>query len=305
MSAGNHAQGVAFHAQRLGLRAVIVMPRFTPGVKVERTRGFCAEVILHGETLDEARNYAVDMAEREQLTFVHPYDDEAIVAGQGTVAIEMLREVPDLDSLIIAVGGGGLIAGMATVAKALRPQIEVVGVQTARFPAMVNAIKGTSYPQGSSSIAEGKGTTHMTIVDRDGNTVVMTTTIESSMGSFRFTNGFLLNNQLTDFSVLPSDATGIISNRIQGNKRPRSSMAPTLVFKMNADGTMGDFLMGTGSPGGSTIIQYVTKTVVGDLAALVDESLPGWVDANVDFATAWDAMMPPSSRRLPQTAVEL
>ena len=155
MSAGNHAQGVAYHAQRLGLRAVIVMPRFTPGVKVERTRGFCAEVILHGETLDEARNYAVDMAEREQLTFVHPYDDEAIVAGQGTVAIEMLREVPDLDSLIIAVGGGGLIAGMATVAKALRPQIEVVGVQTARFPAMVNAIKGTSYPQGSSSIAEG------------------------------------------------------------------------------------------------------------------------------------------------------
>ncbi len=155
MSAGNHAQGVAYHAQRLGLRAVIVMPRFTPGVKVERTRGFGAEVILHGDTLDEARNYAVEMAEREQLTFVHPYDDEAIVAGQGTVAMEMLKEVPDLDTLIIAVGGGGLIAGMATVAKALHPTIEVVGVQSARFPAMVNAIKGTQHPQGSSSIAEG------------------------------------------------------------------------------------------------------------------------------------------------------
>ena len=119
-------------------------------------------------------------------------------------------------------------------------------------------------PQGI-SVAEGKGTTHMTIVDRSGNTLVMTTTIESSMGSFRFTNGFLLNNQLTDFSVLPSDASGIIANRIQGNKRPRSSMAPTLVFRMNPDGSMGDFLMGTGSPGGSTIIQYVTKTLVGAL----------------------------------------
>ena len=155
MSAGNHAQGVAYHAQRLGMRAVIVMPRFTPGVKVERTRGFGAEVILHGDTLDEARSYAVEMSDREQLTFVHPYDDEAIVAGQGTVAMEMLKEVPDLDTLIIAVGGGGLIAGMATVAKALHPTMEVVGVQSARFPAMVNAIKGTHHPQGSSSIAEG------------------------------------------------------------------------------------------------------------------------------------------------------
>ena len=155
MSAGNHAQGVAYHAQRLGLRAVIVMPRFTPGVKVERTRGFGAEVILHGDTLDEARLYAVEMAKAQELTFVHPYDDEAIVAGQGTVALEMLQQVPDLDTLVIAVGGGGLISGMATVAKALRPGIEVVGVQTARFPAMFNAIKGTQHPQGSSSIAEG------------------------------------------------------------------------------------------------------------------------------------------------------
>lgn len=155
MSAGNHAQGVAYHAQRLHLRAVIVMPRFTPGVKVERTRGFGAEVILHGDTLDEARSHAMDLADAQQLTFVHPYDDEAIVAGQGTVALEMLQQVPDLDTLIVAVGGGGLIAGMATVAKALNPLIEVVGVQTTRFPAMVNAIKGTHHPQGASTIAEG------------------------------------------------------------------------------------------------------------------------------------------------------
>ncbi|MGH6627947.1 MAG: threonine ammonia-lyase [Burkholderiaceae bacterium] len=155
MSAGNHAQGVAYHAQRLGLRAVIVMPRFTPGVKVERTRSFGAEVVLHGDTLEEASSHAHRLAEQQQLSFVHPYDDEAIVAGQGTVGLEMLEAVPDLDALIIAVGGGGLIAGIATVAKALKPGIDIVGVQTARFPAMVNAIKGTHYPQGSSTIAEG------------------------------------------------------------------------------------------------------------------------------------------------------
>jgi threonine dehydratase len=155
MSAGNHAQGVAYHAQRLGLRAVIVMPRFTPGVKVERTRGFGAEVVLHGDTLEAARAHARELAEQQGLVFVHPYDDAAIVAGQGTVALEMLRAQPDLDTLVVAVGGGGLISGMATAAKAIRPDIEVVGVQTERFPAMYNAIKGTQLAQGSSTIAEG------------------------------------------------------------------------------------------------------------------------------------------------------
>jgi gamma-glutamyltranspeptidase/glutathione hydrolase len=115
------------------------------------------------------------------------------------------------------------------------------------------------------STNEGHGTTHITIIDKAGNVVVMTTTIESGMGSFRMTNGFLLNNQLTDFSVLPSDSVGPIANRVQGNKRPRSSMAPTLVFAQANDGSIGDFLMGTGSPGGATIIQYVAKTLVGVL----------------------------------------
>ncbi|MDO9166400.1 MAG: threonine ammonia-lyase [Rhodoferax sp.] len=155
MSAGNHAQGVAYHAQRLGLRAVIVMPRFTPGVKVERTRGFGAEIVLHGDTLDEARAHALSLATQQQLVFVHPYDDADIVAGQGTVGLEMLQDVPELDTLVVAVGGGGLIAGVATAAKALKPGIEIIGVQTARFPAMVNAVKGTHHPQGNSSIAEG------------------------------------------------------------------------------------------------------------------------------------------------------
>jgi threonine dehydratase len=155
MSAGNHAQGVAYHAHRLGLRAVIVMPRFTPGVKVERTRGFGAEVVLHGDTLEEARAHALELAARQQLTFVHPYDDEHIIAGQGTVGIEMLEAVPELETLVVAVGGGGLIAGIAVAAKGLKPGIEVIGAQALRFPSMFNAVKHAALPQGASSIAEG------------------------------------------------------------------------------------------------------------------------------------------------------
>ncbi|TSE29204.1 threonine ammonia-lyase [Tepidimonas charontis] len=155
MSAGNHAQGVAYHAQRLGLRAVIVMPRFTPGVKVERTRAFGAEVVLHGDTLEEARAHAHALAAAQGLVFVHPYDDDAIIAGQGTIGLEMLQAQPDLEVLVVAAGGGGLIAGVATAAKALKPDIEVVGVQTRRFPALVNALTGSSWPSGGNTIAEG------------------------------------------------------------------------------------------------------------------------------------------------------
>lgn len=155
MSAGNHAQGLAYHAQRLGIRAVIVMPRFTPGVKIERTRGFGAEVVLHGDTLEAARQHAYQLAASQGLTFVHPYDDEAIAAGQGTLALEMLRQQPDLQVLVVSVGGGGLIAGVATAAKAVQPGIEVIGVQTERFPSMVNAVQGRALPLGTATIAEG------------------------------------------------------------------------------------------------------------------------------------------------------
>ncbi len=154
-SAGNHAQGVAHHAQRLGLRAVIVMPVNTPMVKVERTRGFNAEVVLHGETFDEARDRAVQLAVEQGLSFIHAFDDEAVIAGQGTIGIEMLRAQPTLDTLVIAVGGGGLISGIATAVRTLKPGMQIIGVQASRFPAMVNAIKGTTYPQGASTIAEG------------------------------------------------------------------------------------------------------------------------------------------------------
>ncbi|NWG73243.1 MAG: threonine ammonia-lyase [Rubrivivax sp.] len=154
-SAGNHAQGVAYHAQRLGLPAVIVMPTFTPGVKVERTRGFGAEIVLHGDSFDAAREHALRLAAERGLAFVHAFDDPLVIAGQGTIGLEMLREQPAIDTLVIAVGGGGLIGGIATAVKALRPDVHVVGVQTVRFPGMVNAIKGTAYPIGTSTIAEG------------------------------------------------------------------------------------------------------------------------------------------------------
>ena len=154
-SAGNHAQGVAHHAQRLGLRAVIVMPVNTPMVKVERTLGFGAEVVLHGDTFDAAREHAMATARTSGLSFIHAFDDADVIAGQGTIGLEMLRQQPELDMLVVAVGGGGLISGIATAARSLKPDLQVVGVQTTRFPGMVNAITGSSHTQGNSTIAEG------------------------------------------------------------------------------------------------------------------------------------------------------
>jgi threonine dehydratase len=155
VSAGNHAQGVAYHAKRLGIPAVIVMPRFTPNVKVEQTRAFGAEVILHGENFDEAKTRALQLMAQRRLTLVHPYDDEKIMAGQGTIALEMLEAQPDLDVLIVPVGGGGMIAGMASAAKAVKPGIELIGVETQRFPSMYAALKGSKPEFGSNTIADG------------------------------------------------------------------------------------------------------------------------------------------------------
>jgi threonine dehydratase len=155
MSAGNHAQAVAYHAQRLGVPATVVMPRFTPHVKVEHTRAFGAEIALHGAGLDEAEVEARRLAAARGLALVHPYDDERVIAGQGTVALEMLAAAPDLDVLVVPVGGGALVAGIAIAAKALRPAIEIVGVQTSRFPAMRQAIAGVPIVTGGGTVAEG------------------------------------------------------------------------------------------------------------------------------------------------------
>lgn len=155
VSAGNHAQGVAYHAKRLEVPAVIVMPKGTPFTKVERTHRLGARVVLDGETLGDAERVAYALAEREGLVFVHPYDDAAVIAGQGTVAIEMLVDCPDLDCLVVPIGGGGLIAGMAVAAKALRPGIEIVGVQAELYPSMVGALQGNSLRSGGQTVAEG------------------------------------------------------------------------------------------------------------------------------------------------------
>jgi threonine dehydratase len=154
-SAGNHAQGVSHHATRMGIPSVIVMPRFTPNVKVDMTRRHGAEVVLFGDDFDEAKAHAFQLAEQRGLTFVHPYDDEKVIAGQGTIALEMLEAQPQLDMLCIAVGGGGLISGMSIAAKALKPDIEILGVETSRFPSMLAAIKGETPVFGASTIAEG------------------------------------------------------------------------------------------------------------------------------------------------------
>ncbi|HUU72024.1 MAG TPA: threonine ammonia-lyase [Burkholderiales bacterium] len=155
VSAGNHAQGVAYHAQRLGVPSVIVMPRFTPHVKVVHTRNFGAEVILHGENFDAARDYAPRLIRERDLTFIHPYDDEAVIAGQGTIALEMLEACPELDTLVVPIGGGGLISGIAVAAKAIKPDIEVIGAETMRFPSMYCALHGTAPHYGENTIADG------------------------------------------------------------------------------------------------------------------------------------------------------
>jgi threonine dehydratase len=155
MSAGNHAQALAYHARRLAIPATIVMPVTTPFVKVKATEAFGATVILDGETIAEAQTRAEAIAAARNLVWVHPYDDPHIIAGQGTIALEMLEEVSDLDVLIIPIGGGGLIAGCAIAARAINPAIEIVGVESALYPSMWNALHQGSRPCGGATLAEG------------------------------------------------------------------------------------------------------------------------------------------------------
>ena len=167
VSAGNHAQGVAYHAERLGIPAVIVMPRFTPTVKIERTRGFGPEIVLFGDTFDDAREEAGQIAADRGLTMVHPYDDADVIAGQGTIALEMLEQQPDLDCLCVAIGGGGLISGVATAARALKPGIEIIGVQTDQFPSMYAVFKGVDLPSANATLAEGIAVKHPGALTRE------------------------------------------------------------------------------------------------------------------------------------------
>lgn len=156
VSAGNHAQGVAYHAKRLGIPATIVMPVTTPFNKVQHTRDHGARVLLEGDTFDDASVYAATVRARDGLTFIHPFDDADIISGQGTIALEMLEDQNNLDVLVVPIGGGGLISGMATAAKGLNKNIQVIGVQASMFPSMHAVINGSPAPtQGGATIAEG------------------------------------------------------------------------------------------------------------------------------------------------------
>ncbi|KPJ98566.1 MAG: threonine dehydratase, partial [Desulfobacterales bacterium SG8_35] len=153
--AGNHAQAVAYHARRLEIPTVVVMPRYTPNIKVEHTRAYGAEVIFAGENFDDAAAYALKLVNERKLILIHPYDDEKIIAGQGTIALEMLIIQPELDTMILPVGGGGLISGNAIAAKSIKHDISIIGVETERFPSMINAIQGKTPKFGLTTLAEG------------------------------------------------------------------------------------------------------------------------------------------------------
>jgi threonine dehydratase len=155
MSAGNHAQAVAYHARRLAIPATIVMPVTTPFVKVAATEAYGAAVVLDGETVADAQVRAEAIAAERSLVWVHPYDDPHVIAGQGTVALEMLEDTPDLDVLVVPIGGGGLISGNAIAARGIRPSVEIIGVECALYPSMFNALKGESRAVGGPTLAEG------------------------------------------------------------------------------------------------------------------------------------------------------
>ena len=154
-SAGNHAQAVAYHGRRLGVPVTIVMPRQTPTIKVMQTQGHGATVVLHGEMFDDAYAHALQLEQEHGLTFVHPFDDPQIIAGQGTIALEMLADAPDIEALVVPIGGGGLISGIGIAAKALRPDIELLGAQTELYPSMYCKVSGEDRPSSGDTIAEG------------------------------------------------------------------------------------------------------------------------------------------------------
>ena len=155
MSAGNHAQGVAYHAGRLGIPATIVMPKGTPFMKIRKTRDYGATVVLEGETLVEASAFAENLAAEKGLTFIHPYNDPEVIAGQGTIGFEIIDAVPDVDTIVVPIGGGGLIAGIALAAKAAKPNVDIVGVEPELYPSMSNGLQGRNRPCAGSTIAEG------------------------------------------------------------------------------------------------------------------------------------------------------
>ena len=189
-SAGNHAQGVAFAATRAGARSVVVMPETTPLIKVERTKGYGAEVVLHGDVYDEACDYALELAEREGLTFIHPFNDPTVATGQGTIAMEIVQELPLVDTILVPVGGGGLACGVATFAKLYNPKIRVIGVEPAGAPSLTAALEAGSPVKLPSANTIADGTAVLEVGDqvfpylRDNLDDVMTVPDDELVGAF-------------------------------------------------------------------------------------------------------------------------
>ena len=159
-SAGNHAQALAYHGRRLGVPVTIVMPTGTPSIKVMQTESHGAQIVLHGSMFDDAYTHAMRLAEERSLTFVHPFDDPEVIAGQGTVALEMLADAPQIETLVVPIGGGGLISGVGTATRALRPDIEIIGVQAEFYPSMYCKVGGHELPSSGDTIAEGIAVKH-------------------------------------------------------------------------------------------------------------------------------------------------
>ena len=193
MSAGNHAKAVAYHASRLGISAKIVMPRNTPYVKAEDTRHLGAEVVLHGANLDESAAKATEISNEEGRCFIHPYDDKEVIAGQGTVALEILEQDSKLDALVIPIGGGGLISGVAVAARQLAPEVEIVGVQSQSYPAVHGALKGEETVSKGITIAEGiavkrPGKTTLEIIRKTVDDVLLVSESDIDRAIFKYVN---------------------------------------------------------------------------------------------------------------------
>lgn len=220
-SAGNHAQGLAYHATRLGIASTIVMPEGTPFNKVKRTEDFGANVILHGAGFDEGVQFTHDLAAQKGLTFVHPFDDPVVAAGQGTVALEMLDQKPDLDVIVVPIGGGGLISGMAIAAKSVRPDIEVIGAQAATFDAVKAQFDNVQTNFGAATLAEGiavkaPSATNVDIIRRYVDRVDTATEAEIEDGVFD-----LLSSEKLVAEGAPGAGLAVIKNNLaayQGKK---------------------------------------------------------------------------------------
>jgi threonine dehydratase len=265
MSAGNHAQGVAYHAKRLGIPAAIVMPRHTPNVKVEHTRSHGAEVLLHGDSFDETDAFTRRLARQRKLTLVHPYDDDAVMAGQGTLAIEMLEQEPTLDTLVVPIGGGGLISGVATAARGIKPDLHVVGVQSERFPAVYQLLRHEPVECARYTVAEGiavrnPGKRTLPIIEKLVESILL-------VGEGELEDAILLLLQVEKTVVEGAGAAGLAA-LLQQKKRFRKRRVGLILCGGNIDLMILSSIIQRGLARGGQLarVRVETRDVPGELA---------------------------------------